>query len=137
LDYNELRQLNDDFEVLRRIVEMACGTSDGTIEQHERGLVAADVAEMVLNEPGSSPPAPEDIVRHAIASIIAQAVLSEAGKLINSSDRAGMAETEVRDAAEALAGRATLSATGATEGEIGKAIEQGIETLRSIYGGTT
>lgn len=136
LNYDELRALDDDFEVLRRIVDMACGTSDGTIEQHEQGLVAADVAEMVLSEPGSAPPAPEDIVRHAIASIIAQAVLSEAGQLINGSDRAAMAETEVRDAAEALAGRATLSATGATESEIATAIEKGIEALRSIYGGS-
>ncbi|MDP9357822.1 MAG: hypothetical protein M3R02_21545 [Chloroflexota bacterium] len=137
LDYNQLRGLGDQFEVLRRIVDMACSTSDSTIEDHEQRLVAAGVAEWVLElESSGYIPAPEEIVRQTIALIIAEALLSESGDLINSNDRAVMAEQDVRDAAEALANRTELSVDGATEDEITHAIESGIETLRSIRGGS-
>jgi hypothetical protein len=136
LDYDELRGLGDQFEVLRRIVDMACGTSDSTIEDHEQRLVAAEVAEWVLDLEGSDYiPTPEEIVRQTIALIIAQTLLSETGNLINCTDNAIMAEQEIRDVAEALANQAQLSVDGATEDEITRAIESGIETLRSIRGG--
>jgi len=50
LDYNELRALGDEFEVLRRIVDVACGSPDSTIEDHEQRRIAADVAEWVLEQ---------------------------------------------------------------------------------------
>jgi hypothetical protein len=135
LDYAGLRALGDDFEVLRRIVNMACGSADSTIEDYEQRLVAADVAEWVFaQEDDGYLPTPEETVRHAIGLIIAEAILSEAGNLINSTNQATLTETDVRDAAEALANRADLSVYGATEAEIARAIETGIDTLRDIRG---
>ena len=136
LDYNELRGLDDDFEVLRRIVDMACSTPDSTIEDHEQRLVAAEVGEWVLEqERDGNPPTPEEIVRQAIATIIAETLLVESGDLVNSHEQADVAESDIRDAAEAMAARATLSVAGATEDEISQAVEAGLETLRGIVGG--
>jgi hypothetical protein len=135
LDYAELNALGDRFEVLRRIVDMACSSSDSTIEDHEQRLVAADVAERVMGQEGDDYiPSLEEIVRETISTIIAQAILSESGDLINNSDHTGLAEQDIRDAAEAIASKATLSVDGATEEEITQAIESGVETLRSISG---
>jgi len=138
LDYNELRDLGDEFEVLRRIVNMACGTPDSTIEDHEQRRVAAEVGEWVLEqEYGGSPPTPEEIVRQTIATIIAEALLVESGDLINAHTQAEIAESDIRDAAEAIAAQASLSVDGATEDEIGRAVESGLDTLRGIVGGGT
>lgn len=139
LDYNELAALGDQVEVARRIVEAACGPrADSTIEDHEQRLVAADVAEWVLTqEEAGNPPAPEEIVRKTLGLVIADAVLSESGEIVNNSANAGLAESEIRDAAEALAERATFSVDGVTEAEFTEAIESGIETLRSILDGAS
>lgn len=138
LSYDELSALGDQLEVTRRIVDAACGPrGESTIEDHEQRLVAAEVAEWVLSQEGSGyVPTPEEIVRRTIAFIVADAALTEAGQIINEKSNAGRAEAEIRDAAEALAERATLSVTGATEAEFTKAIEQGIETLRGILNET-
>jgi len=40
-----------------------------------------------------------------------------------------------REAAEAIAAQATLSVDGATEDEISRAVEAGLETIRGIVGG--
>lgn len=133
LDYNELRGLGDEFEVLRRIVDMACSTPDSTIEDHEQRLVAADVAEWVMEQDGV-PPTPEEIVRQTIAVIITETLLVESGGLVNSHDQADVAESDIRDAAEAMAAQATLSVDGATEDEISRAVEAGLETIRGIVG---
>jgi len=133
LDYNELRGLGDEFEVLRRIVDMACSAPDSTIEDHEQRLVAADVAEWVMEQDGV-PPTPEEIVRQTIAVIITETLLVESGGLVNSHDQADVAESDIRDAAEAMAAQATLSVDGATEDEISRAVEAGLETIRGIVG---
>lgn len=136
LDYSELRSLGDEFEVLRRIVDMACAAPDSTIEDHEQRLVAAEVGEWVLEqERDGSPPTPEEIVRQTIATIIAETLLVESGDLVNRTEHADVAERDIRDAAEALAARATLSVDGATEDEISRAVEAGLETIRDIVGG--
>jgi hypothetical protein len=116
-------------------VEAACGArADSTIEDYEQRLVAANVAEWVLDqEADGGPPTPEEIVRHTIALIIADAFLSETGEEVNNSNHAELAESEVRDAAEALAERPTLSVAEVTEAEFTQAIEDGIEALRAIY----
>jgi len=134
LDFAELTALGDPFEITRRIVEAACGPqAESTIEDHEQRLVAADVAEWVLTQDvDGQPPSPEEIVRHTIALIIADTVLSETGDVVNSSARAELAESEIRDAAEALAGREDFSADGVNETDFAAAIERGIETLRGI-----
>lgn len=136
LDYNELRGLGDEFEVLRRIVDMACAAPDSTIEDHEQRRVAAEVAEWVMEQQSDGvPPSPEEIVRQTIATIIAETLLVESGDLVNGSDQADIAENDIRDAAEAIAALATLSVDGATEDEISQAVEAGLETLRHIVGG--
>ncbi len=136
LDYDVLSSLGDQNEIARQIVEAACAQADSTIEDYEQRLVAADVAEWILSEQtDGANPSPEEIVRHTIASIIADAILSEAGEVINNSDYAMLAESEVRDAAEALAAQATLSVGGVTEAEFAQAIEGGIETLHDILEG--
>lgn len=137
LDYNELRALGDEFEVLRRIVDMACAAPDSTIEDHEQRRVAADVAEWVMEqEHDGVPPTPEEIVRQAIATIIGETLLVESGDLVNGHDQADVAERDIRDAAEAIAAQATLSVDGATEDEISRAVESGLETLRGIVRGS-
>ncbi|MFI8528311.1 hypothetical protein ACIGB8_27890 [Promicromonospora sukumoe] len=137
LDYNELRGLGDEFEVLRRIVDMACAAPDSTIEDHEQRLVAAEVGEWVLEqERDGNPPTPEEIVRQTIATIIAETLLVETGDLVNRHDQADIAESDIRDAAEAMATQATLSVDGATEDEISRAVEAGLETIRQIVGGS-
>lgn len=136
LDYNELRGLGDEFEVLRRIVDMACSAPDSTIEDHEQRRVAADIAEWVMEQQRDGYlPSPEETVRQTIAVIIAEALLVESGDLVNKHDQADIAERDIRDAAEAIAAQAQLSVNGATEDEIGRAIEAGLERIRSIIGG--
>lgn len=136
LDYNELRELGDEFEVLRRIVDMACSAPDSTIEDHEQRRAAAEVAEWVMEQMRDDvPPSPEEIVRQTIATIIAETLLVESGDLVNGSDQADIAESDIRDAAEAIAAQATLSVDGATEDEISRAVEAGLETLRHIVAG--
>ncbi len=136
LDYNELRGLGDDFEVLRRIVDMACGTSDSTIEDHEQRCVAANVCDwMFEQEADGYRPTLEEIVRRTIAEIIAETLLVESGDLVNSHDMADVAESDIRDMAEEISAQATLSVDGATEDEFSRAIEAGLETIRGIVGG--
>ncbi|MGA8352890.1 MAG: hypothetical protein WB698_01825 [Solirubrobacteraceae bacterium] len=136
LNFAELTTLGDQYEIARRIAYAACASADSTIEDHEQRLVAAEVAEWVLN-PDGEPPTPEEIVRHTIGLIIADALLSETGELVNNSNYADLAESEVRDAADALASRASLSVDGVTDEQFTQAIENGIETLRSIYEGNS
>lgn len=132
LDYAALAAL-DPIEVVRQIVEAACGArTDSTIEDHEQRLVAAEVAEWVIGEEGDNPPAPEEIVRHTIAIIIADASLVETANEASSHANGDLLESEVREAAEVLAARVPLSMDGATEDEFAEAIESGIETLRAI-----
>jgi hypothetical protein len=134
LDYAELAALGDPVEVVRRIVEAACGPrTDSSIEDHERRLVAAELAEWVIAEgENGSLPSPEEIARRTIATIIAEAILVETASEATQHDQGALVEEEIRDAAEALAEKATLSIDGATEEEFYAAIEAGIETLRAI-----
>ena len=136
LDYNELRGLGDDIEVVRRIVDMAYSTPDSSIEDHEQRFVAAEVAEWVMEqERDGYRLTPEEMVRQTIAVIIAETLLVETGDLVNSHELADVAETDIRDAAEAIAAQADLSVDGATEDEISRAVEAGLERIRSIVGG--
>ncbi len=139
LNYDELAALGSPTEVARRIVDAACGPkTDSSIVDHEQRLVAADIAEWVISEQeGGYLPTPEEITRRTIATIIAEAVLVETGESADQHDQGELAESEIRDAAEALAERATLSISGATEGEFTNAIESGIETLRRIKGASS
>jgi hypothetical protein len=140
LDYEELRTLDDPLEVTRRIVDAACGAQgESTIEDHEQRYVAAQVAEWVLEHGDGATLSPEEIVRTTLARIIEEIVASETGELIRQGQRPAwatqVAESEIREAAEILAERARFSVNGVTEDEFARAIEEGVETLRSIMGG--
>ena len=138
LDYNELRALNDPFEVTRRIVDAVCGQrADGRLEEAEERYVAASVADWVLeqNEDGDLPDV-DDVARYAIATIVTEVLSSELGEALREQpdEVADVAEDELREAAMVLARQTDLSASGPTEDELTRAIEEGIEKLRPIYG---
>jgi hypothetical protein len=121
-------------------VDAACGPlSDGTIEDEERRYVAAEIAQWVLEEnEAGAPPEPHEIVREAIARIIFEAATTESAAQLRNGSRPVWAtregERQIRDTADALAQRAELSPGGATPEQFERAIEQGIETLRNIWG---
>lgn len=138
LDFDRLRALGDPIEVTRRIVDAACGElANGTLEEHEERYVAASVAEWVLEQSEAGAlPTPEDIARHSIAAVVAEVLATEINDAINQRPDAvaAVAESELFEAAEVLANKVQLSVNGATEAELSKAIEDGIETLKQIYG---
>jgi hypothetical protein len=140
LDYRELSSLGP-LDVTRRIVEMACGPrSNSTIEDGEERYVAAEVAEWILErDDGGAPPTPDEIVRETIAIIISEVVETEVGEMLRTDERpewaSQLAEGQIREAAEILAGRAQLTASGVTHADFARSIEDGIETLRRILGG--
>lgn len=139
LDYASLRDNPDLTDVARQIVVAACGPlSDGTIEEEEQRVVAAEIAQYVLEaDADGEPRAPEDIVREAIALIIFEAVSNEtAAKLHNGEQPAWAsveAERQMRETALALAMRAELSPEGPTPAQFSEAIARGIETMREIW----
>ena len=138
LSYDELRELGDPIEVIHRIVEAACGAlSESTISHEEQRSVAACLAEWVLGQQAAGiTPGPEEIVRKAIALIIFEVIMSESGALMRAGGRPAwvseMADDQVREAAEVRAERAELSINGVTVEEFSKAIEEGIEALRTV-----
>ena len=140
LNYDELRALGDDLEVAQRIVEAACGhLSDGVIGQADQRFIAADIADWVMQETlADEQLKPDDIVRKAIAVIIFETVSSEAGQMLRSSANPLLPESfdrDMKEAAETLADKADFSSVGGvTEADFTRAIENGIKTLRYIYG---
>lgn len=139
LGYDALRSLSDPFEVTRRIVDAVCGPrANSTLEEAEERYVAASVADWVLTQSADgSPPEVDEVARYAIATIITEVISSEMSEALRErpGEVAEVAESELKDAAFVLAGQATLSVSGATGAELAEAIESGIETLRTIYGG--
>jgi hypothetical protein len=138
LDFDSLRALGDPLAITIRIVEVACGPlGNGTLEEHEERYIAASVAEWVLEQSdGGSTPTPEEIARHSIAAVVAEVLATEISEALNQrpDEVAAVAEAELLEAAEILASKVELSVSGATEAELSKAIEEGIETLKQIYG---
>ena len=122
----------------RRIVDAVCGQrADGRLEEAEERYVAASVADWVLeqNEDGDLPDV-DDVARYAIATIVTEVLSSELGEALREQpdEVADVAEDELREAAMVLARQTDLSASGPTEDELTRAIEEGIEKLRPIYG---
>jgi hypothetical protein len=136
LDYGELRALGNPLEVVRRIVDAACGPMRSTIEDAEERYVAAGITDWVVAQ--AETPSPEEIARKTIALIIEEVALDETGDAVrrNEFTNAGeLTEQEIADIAEVVAERAELSINGVTDAEFAQAIEEGIETLRRIRGG--
>ncbi|MEU8324100.1 hypothetical protein AB0C33_37560 [Nonomuraea sp. NPDC048881] len=140
LDYASLRANPDPIDVTRQIVAAACGPlPDGTIEDEEQRVVAAMVAEWILeSDADGAPPSPEEVVREAITRIIFEAASSETAARLRKGERpewaSEEAERQLLEIAHALALRAPLSATGPTAEEFSRAIENGIEAMRLIQG---
>lgn len=139
VDYDSLRAVRDPLELTTQIVRAVCGhRANGTLEEAEERYVAASVAEWVLGQGSDgTPPDLDDIARYAIATIIVEVFSSELAAALNDrpQELVSVAESELKDAASVLANQATLTITGPTETELTTAIENGIETLRTIYGG--
>ncbi|WP_164179362.1 hypothetical protein [Streptomyces sp. 604F] len=140
LNYADLQAAaGDPIDWTRRIVDAACGPlADGTIEDQERRFVASEVAQWVL-EAGtdSTPPSPEEVVRETLALIIFEAVIGETAAGMNDGSRPAWAtadgERQLRETARALADRASLTITGPSTAEITRAVEEGIDAMRSIW----
>jgi hypothetical protein len=141
LDYATLRNINDPLQVTKAIVDVACGPlENGTIEDHEQRLVAADIATWILEaQVGGDGPTPDEIAREAIALIVFEAACSETVARLQQGDPSATAsveaEAEMLATARALADNAKLSADGATEREFRQSIENGIASLRLIFFG--
>jgi len=140
LDYESLRSNHDVVDVARQIMVAACGPlPDGTIEEEEQRVVAAQVAQWVLEEnAGGDPPSPEEIVRETIACVIFEAANNETAAMVHDGRHPEWATAEVerrmRETAQALALRIQLSPEGPTPTEFSEAIAQGIEAMRDIWG---
>ncbi|GAA1344295.1 hypothetical protein GCM10009611_19240 [Arthrobacter roseus] len=139
LNYDELRSLGDPVSIGIRIVEVAFDAQpDSTIEDSEARDIVAAVVEWILDQPASSHPSPEDVVRKTIESTIAEVTLTEVSAKIHSEgasfESRRAAENMIRDLAEEYAKQTPLSETGATEREMASAIENGIRDLGSILG---
>lgn len=141
LDYASLRDNPDITDVARQIVMAACGPlSDGTIEAEEQRVVAAEIAQYVMEaDAGGEPPPLDDIVREAIALIVFEAVSNETASMLHGGERPAWAtaeaERQMRETAHALALRVQLSAQGPTPEQFSAAIAEGMETMRQIWGG--
>lgn len=140
LDYDSLASNPDVADVARQIMVAACGPlPDGTIEEDEQRVVAARVAQYVLEaNADGGPPAPEEIVRETIAWIVFEAVSNETAAMLHNGERPTRATAEaerlMRETAQALALRVHLSPDGPTPTEFSEAIARGIETMREIWG---
>ncbi|MFC9964592.1 hypothetical protein ACFVH4_10160 [Nocardia ignorata] len=141
LNYDELIALNDPLEVGSRIAKAALDSqSDGTFESGEERVIVAELIAWIIESPPDSTPRPDEVARKSIELIIAECSLSEVSDTLrsgpmNASERRQV-EDEIREAAGVLAGQASLSAAGATEAEITRAIRDGIDMLVKIYGGS-
>jgi hypothetical protein len=140
LDYESLRTNPDLVDVARQIMVAACGPlPDGTIEEEEQRVVAAQVAQYVLETSADgAPPAPEEIVRETISCIIFEAISTETAARVHNGERpvwaTAEAERQLREATQAWALRVDLSPSGATPAEFEKAIAEGIEMMHTIWG---
>jgi hypothetical protein len=138
LDYDELTRLNDPLEISARIVEATSQSHDGAIEDYEERLIAANLAQWILDAPADQNPTIGEIVRKSIELMIAEITLAEVGDQIRSKGTTPAArraaEAEIRAAAEVMASQVTLPAGGIADAELSTAIENGVEELGRIFG---
>lgn len=140
LDYNELKSLGDSVSISSRIVDSVFPKlPDSSIGDSEARTIAAKVVSWVINESVNREVTPEEIVRKAIETNIAEVALTEVTAKINDSSASvedkNALEKEIRQSSVYLASQAKLTSTGATAEEITQAIEEGIQSLVYIYGG--
>ncbi|WP_225215030.1 hypothetical protein [Cellulomonas avistercoris] len=139
LNYDELRALGDPVAIGIRIIEAAFESkSDSTVADAEERDIVAGVVEWILDQPADRPPTPEEVVRKAIETSIAETALTEISATVYakaaSAEKRRSLERQIRDVAAEYATQATLSPSGATEQEMSKAIERGIRDIGMIFG---
>jgi hypothetical protein len=138
LDFDRLTALPNRFEMVRDIVEVICeAQTESSIDAEEQRAIAAQVANWVLDpDINAETPPSEDVAREAIALIATQVYLTEATAQVDQHsvtvDRAKF-EGRVAETAKSLASTAKLSKTGASAGDISKAIRRAISGLRKIH----
>jgi hypothetical protein len=141
LSYDELRALDDPFEVGRRITEVAFESRpEEGLEDSEARLIVAELVSWLLEARADRFPAPDAIVRRTLELMIARATLHEVGATIRAEKdpaKRRATESEVRRAAGVMAQQANLSETGASSAALGTAIERSVAELVDIFGGTT
>ena len=138
VDFDQLRALNDPAQVVLEIVAAGLErVTDETLADAEEREIVAHVVQWVLEFPASDPPSAEDTARKTIEEMIAYATLTEVGDTIRSNPDRGerrRVEGEIKQAAEACAAGVSLPPTGATRGDIERAVNSGIADLVRIYG---
>lgn len=139
LNYDELTALGDPIAVGIKIVEAAFETqADSTIADAEERDIVAAVVEWILEQPADHQPSPEEVVRKAIETTIAETALTEVSATIYakaaSPERRRSLERQIRDVAAEYAAQAALSPGGATERDMSRAIENGIRDIGQIFG---
>ena len=139
LDYDALRANPNIFEVAHQIAQKVCeDLPAGTIETAEQLHVVANLAEWLMeSDDVGLDVSLEQIAEEAVALVLAEAYLVTTASELNTRDMTGAARAEfeesVRQAAEELAAYANLSPSGPSASEFTKAIEDGLEYLRSVY----
>ncbi|WP_227412052.1 hypothetical protein [Cryobacterium sp. BB736] len=112
--------------------------ADSTIADAEERDIVAEVVAWILEHPGDRTPSPEDVVRKAIETTIAETALTEVSSTLHKkgasfAERQSI-EQQIRDVAAEYAAQSDLSSTGATEREMATAIETGIRDIGIIFG---
>lgn len=139
LDYDALRANPNIFDVAHQIAQKVCGDlPPGTIETAEQMEVVGRLAEWLVESDSTGPDVSlGQIAEEAVALILAEAYLVETASSLNTKDMSGAEraafEDGIRQAAEELAAHADLSPTGPSAKEFTRAIEDGLEYLRTIH----
>ncbi len=139
LDYDALRANPNIFDVVHQIAQKVCeDLPPGTIDTAEQMEVVGRLAEwLVDSDTAGTEVSLGQIAEEAVALILAEAYLVETASTLNSKEMTGIQRAEfedgVRQAAEELAAHANLTPAGPSPDEFTRAIEDGLEYLRTIY----
>lgn len=136
LDFDKLSSLPTRSELVRAILDIVCGADMGSdIPAEEQRDIAAHLLDWMLDtDVNPTPPDAAATSEHAIGFIIAEMFLSEAGEFTSTN---GVSRQEfidgVHETSQILAARSDLSATGASQADIDRAIQKGLKWLRHTY----
>lgn len=141
LDYAALRANSNVFDVVAQIVAAVCEEMSDQIESDEQRHVVAEVSEWVVSaNEGGPAPSPVEIVQETLAVVLTWAYLTTTAAELNTKDLSGTErvafEAEVRAACEELASLADVNPTSPTAVEFVSAVENGLNYLQAIYGGS-
>jgi hypothetical protein len=136
LDFDKLSSLSTRAELVRAILDTVCAADMGSdIPAEEQRDIAAHLLDWMLDaEENPTPPDAVSTTEHAIGFIIAEMFLSEAGEFTSTD---GVSRQDfidgVHETSQTLSARSELSASGASQPEIDRAIQKGLKWLRRTY----